>query len=90
MIVVFILINLFFGYLVYYVEFFEWNFFDNVFVGIWWVVVIMIIVGYGDVVFMWYFGCIVVILCVLIGIIILVMFVVIVIFNFIVYYIKLK
>lgn len=90
LIVVFTLTNLFFGYLVYYVEFFERNSFDNAFVGIWWAAVTMTTVGYGDVVPTWYPGRIVAIFCALTGIIILAMPVAIVTSNFTVYYTMLK
>lgn len=90
LIVVFTLTNLFFGYLVYYVEFYERNSFDNALVGIWWAVVTMTTVGYGDVVPMCYLGRIVAIFCALTGILILAMPVAIVTSNFTVYYTKLK
>lgn len=90
LIVVFSLSNLFFGYLVYYVEFYEQNSFDNAFVGIWWSVVTMTTVGYGDVVPTLFLGRIVAIFCALTGILILAMPVAIVTSNFTVYFTKLK
>lgn len=90
LIVVFTLSNLFFGYLVYHVEFYVQNSFDNALVGIWWAVVTMTTVGYGDVVPKWYLGQIVAIFCALTGILILAMPVAIVTSNFTVYYTKLK
>ncbi|XP_062577829.1 potassium voltage-gated channel protein Shaw-like [Saccostrea cucullata] len=90
LIAVFILSNLFFGYLIYYVEFEDKNSFNNAFIGVWWAVVTMTTVGYGDVVPTCYLGRVVGMVCALTGILILAMPVAIVTSNFTIYYNKLK
>ncbi|XP_061179183.1 potassium voltage-gated channel subfamily C member 3-like [Saccostrea echinata] len=90
LIAVFILSNLFFGYLIYYAEFEEKHSFSNAFLGFWWAVVTMTTVGYGDVVPTCYLGRVVGMVCALTGILILAMPVAVVTSNFTVYYNKLK
>ncbi|XP_061179185.1 potassium voltage-gated channel protein Shaw-like [Saccostrea echinata] len=90
LIAVFILSNLFFGYLIYYAEFEDKNSFNNAFLGVWWAVVTMTTVGYGDVVPTCYLGRVVGMVCALTGILILSMPVAIVTSNFTIYYNKLK
>lgn len=90
LIAIFFLSNLFFGYLIYYVEFQDHNAFSNAFTGLWWAFITMTTVGYGDVVPTYFLGRIVGVLCALTGIIMLAIPVAVVTSNFTVYYNKLK
>lgn len=55
-------------------------------VGLWWVIVIMIIVGYGDMVLKMYVGMFVGVLCVLLGVLIIVFLVFVIVSNFVLFY----
>ena len=90
LIALFTLSNLFFGYLIYYVEFDQRDSFNDAFVGFWWAVVTMTTVGYGDIVPTFFLGRVVAMLCALTGILILAMPIAIVTSNFTLYYAKLK
>lgn len=79
---VFMFFFIFFVGFVYYVEYKELIIFFSVFMGIWWLVIIMMIVGYGDEYLRMLFGRIVGMVCVLLGVLIIVMFIVIIVFIF--------
>lgn len=82
-----------YGSFVYY---FEWSMFEFKFVNIlvlfWWVLVIMIMVGYGDMYLIILFGKLVGCVCVISGVLMIVLFVFVVVSNFLLYnfYVKVK
>lgn len=82
LLLLFFLVFLFFVSFIYYVEFYVIDMFFDIFIGIWWLVVIMIIVGYGDMFLKLIFGYFVGGVCVFLGMFILVMLVVIFVMNF--------
>lgn len=61
--------------------------FENILIGIWWVLVIMMIVGYGDKVLKLEVGYIIGCVCVICGVLIVVFMVLIVVNNFVFYYV---
>ncbi|KAJ8312632.1 hypothetical protein KUTeg_010005 [Tegillarca granosa] len=71
LLVTFFLASIFFGNFVFYAELFVPDTFPNVFVGIWWAIITMTTVGYGDNYPKSPFGCVVGSLCATCGILLL-------------------
>lgn len=83
---VFIIFFMIFGCGMFWVEFNNVEIFLNIGISIWWVIVIIIIVGYGDYYLKSIFGYIMVLIIVLVGLFLIVMFIVILFFNFSILY----
>lgn len=81
-VIVLLLFVFIFGLWIFWVELLNFKIFLIIFIGIWWVIVIMIIVGYGDFILKFIFGYFVGVLILIFGLIFLVMLIVMIVFNF--------
>lgn len=82
-----IMVIMFYVIFIFCMEFFEvLSYYNNIYIGMWWLFIIMIIVGYGDFYFNFVLGYILVLMCVLIGIIFMGMFVFLIVRNFYFFY----
>lgn len=83
---VFIIFFMIFGCGMFWVEFNNVVIFLNIGISIWWVIVIIIMVGYGDYYLKSIFGYIMVFVMVLIGLCLIVILIVILLLNFSIFY----
>lgn len=85
-VMVFMFFFFIFGLMMYWIELDYFDIFLNIFVSIWWVFIIMIIIGYGDFYFKIVGGYCIVSFVVVFGLMFLVMFIMILVLNFNVFY----
>lgn len=85
MFVFFLIGMVIFVFLIYFVELDSG--YDNILIGFWWSVIIMIMVGYGDMNFISFLGYVIGSFCVIFGLLMIVFIVLIIVSNFVFYYI---
>lgn len=85
MFVFFLIGMVIFVFLIYFVELDSG--YDNILIGFWWSVIIMIMVGYGDMNFISFLGYVIGSFCVIFGLFMIVFIVLIIVSNFVFYYI---